>query len=379
MGNKQHSAACVFGAAFLLKQLQNLEKDLEAAVTPIDPKDIEPVHRLRVSSRKLRTGIKHFRDCLPDKKTQAFEDEIRRLTHTLGKARDLDIQIETLNALYNEDLDQKFKYGYRRLLLRLKQSRIKAQNKVEKTLADLRDKSILKKMRKRLEESTSNADDLYLFTPSLYKRAFDAINADLNDFLSYEAFVQSPDNMEKLHAMRIAGKHLRYSLEIFAPIYKGSLLPHIQIMKDIQDQLGRMHDDDVWVNWLPKFLEKEKERVEDYFGNTGPFKQLIPGIEHLINNRMESREASYQAFLATWKAVSLEKAWDNLREIINAPVNIEAAMAYLVEEEIDVDLVTKDSTMTENAENKHETINVDEDSNFVELDLPPSDPGSPTN
>lgn len=330
MGKKEQSTACVFGAAFLHKQLGNLEKDLKTAW---EPTDIEPIHRLRVTSRRLRTGIKHFRDCLPEKKTRIFEDEIHRLAHTLGKARDLDIQIETLNALYEQELDQKFKPGYRRLLLRLKQRRVKAQKKIAQTLSEFREKSIIKKMGVRLDESATGLEDIYLFTPSLYERAFNGINADLEDFISYQQFVHSPDNMEKLHAMRIAGKHLRYSMEIFAPLYREALLPHIQIMKDIQSQLGTMHEDDVWVNWLPKFLQKEEERMEDYFGNTDSLKRLIPGIEHLIEDRKESREAAYQSFLATWETVTHENAWENLREIIKAPVNIEAAMAFLAEQE----------------------------------------------
>lgn len=329
MGKKSQKAACVFGSNFILKHLKNLEVDFEAAKNPLD---IEPIHRLRVTSRKLRTGIKHFLDCLPVKKTRALEHEIRRLGHTLGKARDLDIQIKTLNGLYEQKLDQKYKPGYRRLLLRLKQRRMKAQKKVFQTINELQKKNALTIMRKRLEETVIGPNERYLFTPSLYERAFVAINEELDDFLGFEKFIHLPDNMEKLHAMRIAGKHLRYSLEIFAPIYKKALLPHIQIMKEIQTQLGLMQDADVWVNWLPKFIQKEEARVDDYFGNTGPMKRLIPGIEHLIEDRKKSREAAYQSFLTTWETLSHDNAWENLREIIKAPVNIEAALTYLAKE-----------------------------------------------
>ncbi len=373
MGKNQHNAACVFGAVFLLKQLRNLEKDLN---TTFDPQDIEPIHRLRVSSRRLRTGIKHFRDCLPEKTTRGLEDEIRRLGHALGKARDLDIQIETLNALYEEDLPQTYKPGYRRLLLRLKQSRSKAQEKVEHTLSEMKAKSRINKMITRLETSASSAEDLYLYTPSLYARAFAAIHADLNEFLSYENFVHSPDNMEKLHALRIAGKHLRYSMEIFAPVYKQALLPYIQLMKDIQDQLGTMHDNDVWVTWLPKFLKKEEKRVDEYFGNTGPLKGLIPGIHHLIEDRKNSRDAAYQSFLATWETLAYENVWENLHTIIHAPLNIESAMTYLAEEEVDAVSGEQDHPP---AKGQDEVDPKDAEPGFVELELPPTKTDPPTN
>ena len=332
MGKKEHKAVCVFGAAYLLGQLHILEETLKTANTRTA--DIEPVHQLRVTSRRLRTGISHFRACLPDKKSREFDDEIRRLGSALGKARDLDTQIETLNALYDSDLDQKFKPGYRRLLLRLKQRRMKRQKKVEQALAELRETRVLSKMKKRLDEAAAGSDDLYLFTPSLYQRAFSAINTNLDDFLSYEKYIDRPEDSDQLHAMRIAGKHLRYALEIFAPVYKDALVPHIQFMKEIQGQLGRMHDDDVWIAWLPKFLQEEEARVNDYFGNTGPMKRLIPGLEHLIEDRTRSREKAYQSFLSTWETLTHEQAWQDLRDIIKAPLKIESAMKYLMQEEM---------------------------------------------
>ena len=74
MVKKEQKAACVFGTAFLLEQLTILENTIDSA---LDPVDIEPIHRLRVTSRRLRTGIKHFQDCLPEKKTRGFEDQIQ--------------------------------------------------------------------------------------------------------------------------------------------------------------------------------------------------------------------------------------------------------------------------------------------------------------
>ncbi len=373
MGKEEQNTACIFGANFLLKQLNILEKTIKPA---IDLVDIEPIHQLRVTSRRLRTGIKHFQDCLPEKKTRAFEDQIRRLAHTLGKARDLDIQIETLNDLNDETLDENFKPGYHRLLLRLTQRRLKAQKKVTQTLSEFQQKNNIQKMKKRLEEASTGSEDFYLFTPSLYERAFAAINRESEDFISYGKFVHSPDNMEKLHAMRIAGKHLRYSLEIFAPIYKEALLPHIRFMKEIQSQLGRMHDNDVWVNWLPKFIRKEEERVNDYFGNTDAFNPLLPGFEHLIEDRKESREAAYQSFLITWETLSHENAWENLWEIINTPVNIEAAMAFRAKED-----ANPGSQAVETHANKpHEAPASKCDApNGVQTDSPPTTTNNPNN
>lgn len=326
MSKKVQKTICIFGANFMLEQVNVLETDLAGA---LDPKDIEHIHRMRVASRRLRSAMEHFRECLPKKKSVTWQDDIRRVTKTLGRARDLDIQIETLNLLYDEDLDEKLKPGYRRLLLRLKQRRTKAQDKVTKTLTRYQDEGIFNKLQQQFEDMAANKEGLYLFTPSLYQKAYAAVNQHLDDFLSYQTAIQKPENIEALHAMRIAGKHFRYTLEIFAPIYKQALLPYIQIMKDIQDQLGAIHDSDVWIAWLPKFIEEEKERIEDYFGNAGPLKRLLPGIQNLIEIQQKIRTETYHAFLAEWETLQREQAWENLRNIISAPVNVEAALQHL--------------------------------------------------
>lgn len=371
MGKKVEHAVCVFGSAFLLEQVITLQNEIENAN---DPKDIEPIHQMRVASRRLRTGFEYFGNCLPEKKSQEWVEDIRRITRALGQARDLDIQIKTLSDLYDETLDEKYKPGYRRLLLRLKQRRVKAQKKVTNTLDEYQGKDILNKMRGRLEKLSSGAEELYLYIPSLYQRAFSAIKSDLDAFLSYEKFIHEPDNSEKLHAMRIAGKHLRYSLEIFAPIYKEALFPHIQIMKDIQDELGAMHDDDVWVNWLPKFIQQEEERVVDYFGNKGPLKRLLPGFNYLIEDRKKSRDLAYQSFLSIWETLTYENAWENLEEIIKAPINIEAAMAFLSDEEEKTTDKTFEAPAKEMQGNpsaaKSDAANIEENRTFPEDENP---------
>ena len=335
MGKKVQKSVRIFGADFMLDKVQGIEDEIDGALIG---KDIEYIHRLRVASRRLRAAFRCFNDCLPNKKLDNWQDETKRITRALGNARDLDIQIDLLDRLYQDELDDKFKPGYRRLLLRIKQRRTKAQKKVNKVLDQLKEQRILIKMRAYLEKLANKSKGSYLFTPSLYQKAFSVINTALEEFLTYEKFVYEPENVKELHAMRIACKHLRYSLEIFVPVYNKSLLPYVQIMKDIQDHLGAIHDADVWVDWLPKFIEDEEERIEAYFGNTGPLKRLLPGLNHFIEDRKRARSEAYQSFLSTWETLQAENAWESLKEIIGAPINIEAALEYLVEEEtIDAD------------------------------------------
>ena len=133
-------------------------------------------------------------------------------------------------------------------------------------------------------------------------------------------------------------------------------------MRDLQDTLGNIHDDDVWVMWLPTFIEQEEKRIEDYFGNTGPLKRLLPGIRDLIDNRQLDREQEYQSFLSMWKTLKDEKAWKTLKEIIGAPINVEAALERLVsmkEPEAEIESLTQEETP--NAETKQDTAQTSND------------------
>lgn len=394
MGKKVPRSICIFGANFMLEQAIRLENEINGA---LDARDIEYIHRMRVASRRLRNAFEHFKDCFPKKAFKKWQDDIRLVTKSLGTARDLDIQIERLSGLYDESMDPGIKPGYQRLLLRLKQRRAKAQEKVSKTLNKMQNEKTLEKIRLGVKQLSVATEDVYLFTPALYQRAFNAINSTLNDFLSYEEFIHSPENVEELHAMRIAGKKLRYSIELFAPIYKQAMIPYVQIMKDLQDQLGNIHDDDVWISWLPKFIGKEKTRIEDFYGSSSPLDKLLPGILNLIEDRKNARANEYQAFLTTWKTLQDENTWPSLYDIINMPMRLESILQDLSAEENfdpemepgDEDEVEQnDELPVEDVEEQTEDVNEspvspspekedssDEDNNvWVHLDEPPQTP-----
>ena len=326
MGEKAFKANCLFGARYMLTQVKALQNEIQGALVG---EDIEHVHQMRVASRRMRNGLNLFEDCLSKKKALSWRKEIRKITKALGNARDLDIQIDLLNRCYEQGLEDRIKPGYNRLLLRLKQRRALAQDKVNRTLENLQEGRILDSMEKRLKAMIAGSEHVYLYTPSLFQHAYEAISSNLDEFLSYESYIHDPENIEELHAMRIVGKHLRYTMEVFGPIYGTTLDPHIRAMKDVQDLLGDIHDNDVWIDWLPKFVEIEQERIEDYFGNTGPLKRLLPGLDYFLEDRKRVREQQYHAFLSTWETLKYEKAWSILIEIIEAPINIEAALVHL--------------------------------------------------
>ena len=380
MGKKIPKAICLYGAQFMRQQVQSLQTQFDGVQTG---KDIEYVHQMRVASRRLHNGLDLFKECLPDKKSKVWLENIRNITHALGDARDMDIQIEELPRLYEADLDPVFKPGYTRLLLRLKQNRTKAQKKINKTLFKLQESQTLEAMLVRFDKMLENHADDYLFTPALYEKSCSTITENLTVFLSYQDYIHDPEMADKLHAMRIAGKHLRYTMEVFAPIYNSALNPFIAVMKDIQDQLGEIHDNDVWVAWLPKFILQEQARIEDYFGNAEPLQKLLPGLHHLMEDRQQARDETYHTFLALWDSINAENVWSELKKLIHAPLDLKPLAPQ------DADPPTEDFEITQanslegaesDAAEEEAEMDIDDFDEIIDVeikDLPP-DPDPPS-
>ncbi len=300
-----------FSASFILDQVTQLGGEIDGVLTS---NDIEYVHRMRVASRRLRNALRLFIDYIPENYAREWRLEIKEITQSLGNARDLDIQIQLVERKYQETINEKNKPGYGCLLQRLKQLRSKAQDKVIEAVHHIKEKMILEEIQRVL--NNIQAGQKRLFTPALYAIAQKSICDTLDTFLNYHDSIQTPNNSKKLHEMRIAGKHLRYTMEIFMPLYEQRLIPFIEIMKGIQDQLGEIHDCDVWITWLPEFIQHENNRIRIASGDTQSLSGLLPGLLQLIEDRKHRRQFEYKAFLSNWQRLISEETWNDLRETI---------------------------------------------------------------
>jgi len=275
--------------------------------------DIEYIHRMRVATRRLRTALEVFADCLPAKKISNWQGHIRSLTRALGEARDTDVQLDLLLALETSVEDKTFRPGLRRLALRLGQRRQKLQVKVLKALDDLEASTVLEQIEDRLTLSKDASESVEAGVPLLFQRSYDNISRRLDEMFSFEVYVQLPEYKKELHMMRIAAKRLRYTLEIFAPLYSDKLKRYLQACRQTQQLLGEIHDCDVWIETLPQFAEEEHQRILKFYGNARPFNRINPGLAFFIKNRQEERQNKYQAFLKDWRRWHAQELWLELR------------------------------------------------------------------
>ena len=309
--------ACVFGGGVLLKHVQALGE--EVAGVHAGEEDIEFIHRARVASRRLRASLPLFQDCLPAKKYPIWMEHIRKVTRALGQARDADVQIERLEKFLNKLEGVRYKPGVIRLILRQRQQRQRLSKPVTKAMGRLIESKMIDEMIERFSNLAERAESVYIYTPVLYQHSFQAISQQLEDFLAYDSIVAQPEKVSELHEMRIHAKWLRYTLENFAPLYSNELKPFLQAIRQIQETLGDIHDCDVWGQFLPQFMDEERQRVLDYYGHDRMFKRLAPGIIHFQEDCLKAREDLHLSFVGNWQALQGEMIWESLRKTIQVP------------------------------------------------------------
>lgn len=309
---------CNYGSKLLRKHTLALLQEVEGVRLA---EDIECIHRMRVASRRLRAALPLFRDCYPEKKWSAFSTQIRQITRSLGAARDTDVQIDKLKQALSSLPEKRFAPGIRRLILRLSQRRAKLQTKVNRTLERLTKSGIVDEMLSAFETIASSTAETPPISALFYRRSYEAISRCLEAFLCYETHLFDPLRVEELHAMRIAAKHLRYTMEIFAPSYPDELKTPLQIIRKTQEALGLIHDCDVWEMFLTEFIEDERQRVVAFYGKSAPFNLLLPGLEYFRTARLEERKLTYENFLQDWKSWKKQNVWENLLFTVQKPVS----------------------------------------------------------
>ena len=301
----------LLAAKYLRKQAKQLAGQLDG-VRKAD--DIECVHQARVASRRLRAAMRMFGDCFDARQLKRWRRQIRRLRTELGDARDRDVQIEFLCGIL-AGLDEKACYpGIARLLVKLEQQRERLQPKVIKAADRLEAKGVLDEMRAVAKQvlSEAKAGEVSVQSPLSFDQTEQHILDSLNRMLPYEDSLADPQEKQRHHAMRIAAKRLRYTVEISSPVYEGQLDGAIVAIKKLQSQLGEVHDCDVWLEHLQAFAKKERKRILKYFGHAEPFERLKAGIEYLQQERRTRRQQVFQELGDYWRELSQWGQWEEL-------------------------------------------------------------------
>ena len=212
--------------AIVLKRLHQA-----AQASPDAP---EPVHQLRVACRRAKAAIDFFATALPPRKSKWFLRKLRKFRKAADEARNLDV--------YRQRLARQDAAPPAEVLALLSARRIAAQKPLRKLDKQWhaskrwsqKQRQYLKKMRASRQRAAVLEQPFHVFVPL-------ALEPALTEFTTA---LQSPDKSAKrLHELRVAGKHLRYALELLeSTLPKRGRISVFKQLERLQDLLGNLND-----------------------------------------------------------------------------------------------------------------------------------------
>jgi CHAD domain-containing protein len=313
MVSKPNRAFCVLGARGMLQRLHEM---MEPITRVRRPRNLDPVHDMRVASRRLRTGFSIFGNCLPSRPLKQWKKRVRKVTRTLGRARDLDVQMDFLRRFFAKTARQADPAGIRRLLHQLQAQRRAAQCRIDCLLDRLERQETPADVRRALARILSLGDRTPLKERSgyNYRQARDRIGARRDKLLALEPYVHRPDCHREHHEMRIAAKHLRYTMEYFQSLYDDGLAEPLKAARKLQTLLGDLHDCSVWIDRVSDLLGP----IEHTSRPSAKVGKARPGLLALRTDRQARRKKIYREFRAYWKRLKNEGLWRKLSGTLHA-------------------------------------------------------------
>jgi CHAD domain-containing protein len=214
----------------LRKRASALARHLPSALAGSD----RGVHQARVATRRLREAMPVLGSGLKLNKAKKARRKIRRLTRALGTVRELDVTLQLLDGMA---ADAKVP---RAAIEDVRAHVLAERDKRRETMLERLEGVNTEKLGRRLASVAATLDErvTHPWRSALASRL-------LTRAKRLEASIDAAGQMynpERLHAVRIASKKLRYALEIAADTGVPHASRQVRTMKRAQDLLGRLHD-----------------------------------------------------------------------------------------------------------------------------------------
>ncbi len=279
-------------------------KHREAA---LDPGQIEGVHDMRVAIRRLRSIIRDFAEIADKFPLKGVRKELKAFADNLGSVRDADVEIEALDALKKEANNDAVREGISRILEGYHERRVFAFIKLQARLTNDAVAELISKFDAALGSSLRQR---YLFgTGSITDASREIITNRLDDFVSLADALYDPLATKPLHRLRIAGKHLRYAIELFVEVRGDVLSPFAAEIGKMQSFLGDVHDCDVWTAQFSNFLRKPRRK-------SSASEPTFAAAAWLLSEFTRKRTKAYRSALKLWIEMGQTAMENHLRETL---------------------------------------------------------------
>ncbi len=215
--------------------------------------DIEHVHRLRVATRRMAAALSVFEPIVGAKQLGKSMRMLKAIRKAAGDARTCDVHTMEF-AKRHHTADAREQRILEELIAHLTKQRARAQVRIRAACDDYPARRIERREEKLVRSIKANVP--------LADQTLNALAADVMPSLIDSLYEHGRDlrEIEQLHELRIAGKQIRYALEVLAPCYECTADAAKQF-KRLQDALGTINDIHEIVLMLRRYRSQVKKNT----------------------------------------------------------------------------------------------------------------------
>jgi len=273
--------------------------------------DIEDLHDMRVATRRMRAAFRVFGDYFEPQAVAPFLKGLRRTGQALGAVRDLDVFQQKVQA-YRDTLPESYGSSLDGFLAVLEAQREAAREQMTDWLDSKRYHRFAEQFGEFVETLGMGSQPVaakdgeprpfrvrHVAPMAIYER--------LADLRAYDEWVSIPNPpVARLHALRIASKRLRYTIEFFAEVLGPDIKQTIKEVAALQDHLGGLQDAVVasailrdflvWGTWGPVTADWPMP------GSEAPV--IAPGVAAYLAVRQTDLQQLLYAFPPVWERIT---------------------------------------------------------------------------
>ncbi|MHB9032064.1 MAG: CYTH and CHAD domain-containing protein [Anaerolineae bacterium] len=280
------------GITYLATLTERFEAYAQAALEGHDP---EAVHDLRVTSRRLRSALRLLAPVLPTNEANICLGLLKTCTDRLGEVRDAEVMLGLLS-----DYQAAPREEYSDISAIVGEWQELYNHARDSLIAYLRgdDHCQLEKALSELVSTARSASEAVLAEgqPAIFisgqvqklERKIRTFKRKLND---------TP--LGELHLLRIYFKRLRYTLESASEVYAIDYRDVLELLADIQTELGTMHDYAVMLGYI---AQRDKSTVFS--------------LADMSSYCVEKLSSAYLTFIQFWYRYSSPQFHHALEELV---------------------------------------------------------------
>jgi CHAD domain-containing protein len=278
--------------------------------------DIEALHDMRVATRRLRAAFEVFGDAFEPGALKSHLKGVRSTGRALGSVRDLDVFMEKAHHYLNS-LPEEGQNGLAPLMDAWNQQREKARDKMLTYLDSKKYHDFKHNFNIFLRTPGAGARKLSKDQPTPHQvreLAPVLIYDRLAVVRAYDGFIEDAP-VERLHALRIDFKKLRYTVEYFRQVLGTEANEIIDELKKLQDHLGDLNDAQVASQILQEFFDSQEAKQKDLSPEE---RQDLQPVVNYLEARLSEREHLITTFPEAWEHFKRPEFKRNLALAISA-------------------------------------------------------------